>query len=80
MFGKKGTWWDIMRRLQENQLRGTERGGVQEIPSLNLHTKTGYRIQIFAAVYSSSSETVSTDHEIFFPVLRLDYVHGHYTT
>jgi len=46
MFGKKGTWWDIMRKFQENQLRGTERGGVQEIPSLNLHTKTGYRIQI----------------------------------
>jgi hypothetical protein len=72
-----------MRRLQENQLRGTQRGGVlhvQEIPSLNLHTKTSYRIQIFPAVCSSSSEIVSTDYAIFFPVLRLGYVRGHYTT
>jgi hypothetical protein len=31
-------------------------------------------------LYSSSSEIVSTDYVIFFPVLRLGYVHGHYTT
>jgi hypothetical protein len=83
MEGKKGTWWDMTRRLQENQLRGTQRGGVlhvQEILSLNLHTKTGYRIKIFAVVYSSSSEIVSTDYEILFPVLRLGYVHGNYIT
>jgi hypothetical protein len=83
MEGKKDMWWDMVRRLQENQLRRTQRGGVlhvREIQSLNLHTKTGYRIQIFAAVYSSSSEIVSTDYEIFFPVLCLGYVHGHYIT
>jgi len=59
----------MMRRLQETQRRGTQSGGilhVPEIPSLNLHKKTGYRIQIFAVVYSSSSEIVSTDYEIFF--------------
>jgi len=73
----------MMRRLQDTQRRGIQSGGVlhvQQIPSLNLHTKTGYRIQIFVTVYSSSSEIVSTDYEIFFPVLLLGYVHGHYTT
>ena len=26
MEGKKSTWWDMMRRLQESQLRGTQKG------------------------------------------------------